>query len=117
MNLTKYQEELFPKLLTLRQDAWYEIKPERPDREDFVEAIKTRIDMYGDFEFSNDYTKFRRIEPYSEFIKGVENPNGISARIEWDEANRDTAWDYSHLEVNIKSYDSKEFKKKLGRQK
>ena len=113
----QYYLELEPKLLSLERDKWWLILDTRPDKEDFVEAIKTRIDMYGDFEFSNDYTKFRRIEPYSEFIKGVENPNGISARIEWDESNRDTSWDYSHLEVNIKSYDSKEFKKKLGRQK
>jgi len=111
-----YLKELFYNLENKTEfNKWYSV--ERPDREDFVEAIKTRIDMYGDFEFSNDYTKFRRIEPYSEFIKGVENPNGISARIEWDESNRYTVWDYSHLEVKIKTYDSKEFKRKVGRQK
>lgn len=93
-------------------NEWNYVSNSRSEPDVLIGALKKRIDYYGDFEFNDEYTKFRRIVPFSEFIKGV--PRGVSYTIE--HRNQDEVhFDYSHLEVDIKTYSSEDWKKKVGR--
>lgn len=67
MKLTKYQKEKFKQLDTLEKLVWLRINPERPDKEEFVEMVKLRIDLHNDFEFSDGYTHIRRINTMHDF--------------------------------------------------
>lgn len=100
------------------KSGWFNIQPNRNDLDRFIEVIKKRIDMIGDFEFNEDYTKFRRIESFSEFIKRVDAiiPRGeIGCSIEFIDISEVT-FDYSHLpEAKLKTYSSTEWNKKKGR--
>ena len=48
------------KLITLPYNVWYNVKSKNGD--DLTEIIKELIDSGEQFEFSNDYKKFRRLE-------------------------------------------------------
>lgn len=41
----------------------YPIKPDRPDREQLIEALKQLHDTYGIVHFMHDYSGFMRIDP------------------------------------------------------
>lgn len=60
MELTPYQEQKFKDLETIKDGVWYNIKADRPDREEFIEALRLYIDLYSNLEFNRDYTRFRR---------------------------------------------------------
>lgn len=67
--LTEYEEKMFNNLNTLTEvNKWYGIKQDRSDLEAFINVIKKRIDLNNDFEFSNDYTMFKRVLPFSSMI-------------------------------------------------
>lgn len=67
--MTEYETKLFTNLNTLETlNKWYGIKQDRPDKEDFVNALKKRIHLCGDFEFSNCYQKFRRVLPFNSLL-------------------------------------------------
>ena len=66
-----YAADLSAKLDTLPLHKVYAINPSRPDLEAFVEAIKARIDCNGDFQFSDDYTGFKRIKPFYDEVAEI----------------------------------------------
>ncbi len=93
MILDNYEKELFYNLENVIGDLrWYTIG-DRKDRERFVETIKKRINYYDDYEFNDDYTKFRRREPYKpeNYTRGQ-----ITYFIEWIK-QEEVDIDYSHL--------------------
>jgi predicted methyltransferase len=89
-----YYKVMIPNLLTLELNKWWNIKPDRQDKELFISAIKNRIDYYQDFEFNADYTKFKRIASPKEQKK--EYSGQITYTIEWKEQSQ-VEIDYSHL--------------------
>lgn len=107
------------KLYKVPLGKWMTIDPKRTDKELVVETIKNEIDLNGAFEFNDDYTKFRRIEPFSEFIKRVDGmfvKGSMGYSIEWHDP-KDVEFNYDKLpEAQLKSYSSKEWNKKKGRQ-
>lgn len=55
-----YEERLLDKLMTLEINKWFRID----NHEDFnkiTKTVKNYIDHYEPFEFSNDFTRIRRI--------------------------------------------------------
>lgn len=67
--LTEYEEKMFNNLNTLTElNKWFGIKQDRSDLKEFIAVIKKRIDQSGDFEFSNDYTLFKRVHPFGTVI-------------------------------------------------
>lgn len=118
MILTDYEQEMFENLDRISGFNWYTIQQDRKDKQFLIDAIKTRIDIKGDFEFNDEYTKFRRIEPFSEFIKRVDGmftKGSIGYSIEWHD-HKDVEFNYDHLpEAQLKTYSSKEWEKKKGR--
>lgn len=70
MWLNDYEKYIFNEIETKTNvEVWYRISKDRTDLEDFIEAIKKRIDMYDDCEFNGDYTKFKRIRTWEQHIK------------------------------------------------
>ncbi|WP_312697053.1 hypothetical protein [Sphingobacterium mizutaii] len=68
-DLSFYEAEVFRKLdLHCELLKWYNIE-KRPDRQEFTEAVKLRIDLYNDFEFSGDWNYIRRINTMESFTK------------------------------------------------
>ena len=67
--MTEYETKMFDNLNKLELGTWYRINQERPDLKEFISVIKKRIDEMDDFIFSNDYSKFKRVLPFSEIIK------------------------------------------------
>lgn len=64
--MTDYELTMFNNLNTLTEiNKWFGIKQDRPDLEAFIAVIKKRIDLSADFEFSNDYTLFKRVLPFN----------------------------------------------------
>lgn len=63
MTLTPYQIDKFKHLETIKDNIWYSIKPERPDREEFVECLKLYIDVWNNIEFNEEFSAFRRAYP------------------------------------------------------
>ena len=69
MELTEYEQEVFDKLdmikdgeLVIKFGVKYNILIDRPDREEFIAAVKKYIDCWNTFEFNKDYTKMKRCE-------------------------------------------------------
>lgn len=61
MQLTPYQQEKFKNFeRDVKDGVWYAIKADRPDREEFILALRLFIDVYSNLEFNRDYTAFRR---------------------------------------------------------
>lgn len=71
MESVDYNADISEKLNTLPVGKVYAINPERADLEAFREAIKARIDQKGDFEFSADYTSFKRIKPFYDEVAEI----------------------------------------------
>lgn len=64
--LTEYEKEIFAKVEKFEFDRVYKIPMDRPDREKLIAAFKKYIDVWNNFEFNSDYTKFRRIPTIAE---------------------------------------------------
>jgi hypothetical protein len=96
-------------------DKWYWLHTNQYGKELMSDVVKLKIDNGGDFEFNEDYTKFRRIQPFHEYIASLDNPNGINIKFEFH--NREDVFiDYSHLpEPKFRSYSKKEWEAALGR--
>lgn len=75
---------------------WYELENSETPNEILIAVIKKRIDEFGDFEFNEDYTKFRRILTWKEFEKTLVNPKGIGFVLEFRSIDEVT-FDYSNL--------------------
>lgn len=63
MELTPYEQNIFDKLDRVDCFAFnvdYVIKADRPDRLQLIEAIKKYIQVWNNYEFGPNYTKFRR---------------------------------------------------------
>lgn len=58
-----YVEKLFEDLKKLDGDKWYRCPPE-PDYTKFVKAIKSFIGMGEPYEFSDDFSKVKRISEF-----------------------------------------------------
>ena len=72
--LTDYEKYVFNGVENkMKINAIYSIDVKRKDYEDFISAIKKRIDLYGDCEFNSDYTKFRKIIPFEEELEYWKN--------------------------------------------
>lgn len=75
--LNDYEQQLFYNLEHNIPDyRWYRIEDDREDRDKFISAIKKRIDIFNDYEFNRDYTKFRRVDTSP-------IPHGMTYTIEW----------------------------------
>lgn len=72
---------------------WKWFHTNRYGKERMLELVKYRIDVYHDFEISNDYTKFRKIVPPKEQIP---KNNESTYFIEWRNQS-EVDIDYSHL--------------------
>lgn len=79
MILTEYERNMFYNLEHNIPDyRWWVIESDRKDKHEFIDMIKKRIDIYNDFEFNGDYTKFRKMEPWDP------NPSRqMTYRIDW----------------------------------
>lgn len=62
---------MFGNLDTLPMQKWYDIDPNRSDYSDFKEMIKLRIDLKGDFTFSDDYKRFKRIPTFYDEVSEI----------------------------------------------
>jgi AICAR transformylase/IMP cyclohydrolase PurH len=72
--MNDYEKYIFHNIETkTKLDVWYVIDSKRSDLQDFVEAIKKRIDLHEDCEFNSDYTKFKRVMTYDETIEYFNN--------------------------------------------
>lgn len=80
--LNPYQAEKFPHLeKSIKDGQWYAIKPDRPDLAEFIECIKLFIDYYGNLEFNEDYSAFRRAYPLGTLKWLVENDNSATEKM------------------------------------
>jgi len=60
----EYKYKIWRNIFTLCQRGqWYTIDPNRPDKEDFIEAVKDFIQQWGCAELSSDFSSFRRTDP------------------------------------------------------
>lgn len=67
MWLSDYEKYIFNQVENkLIPNKWYNINPERTDLNDFISAIKKRIDLHNDCEFNGEYSKFRKIRNWEE---------------------------------------------------
>ena len=108
----EYYIEIFTGMETrLTGFGWFNIPADRPDRDKLISAIKKRIDMYGDFVFDTDYSRFKRIVPFSEFYKSLSNPGGISYKIECY-SSEEINIDYSHLPPPVFTPANKQIKRR-----
>lgn len=73
MELTPYQQEKFNSLETIQDGKWYAINKDRPDREEFIEALKLYIEVWGTLEINSNYTAFRRTYPLGTLEWMMEN--------------------------------------------
>lgn len=107
--LTEYQSQKFKQLKQLPINVWYEIKHDRPDRKELVDAIKLFIDVYGhELEFNEHYTMFRKLEPCRAL-------NGVEIKFEFHK-REDVYIDYSWLpETKFKNYTKKQWAELSGR--
>lgn len=107
--LTEYQSQKFKQIKQLPINVWYEIKHDRTDKEELIEAIKLFIDVYGhELEFNENYTMFRKLGPYRAL-------NGIEIKFEFHK-REDVFIDYSWLpEAKIKIYTDAQWRKLIGR--
>lgn len=55
-----FEERLYDSLITLEVNKWFRID-NRDDFQKITNIVKTFINKYEPFEFSNDYTRIRRI--------------------------------------------------------
>lgn len=95
---------------------WIWLHTNRYGKELMTDFVKWRIDLYGDLEINEEYTKFRRIESCKEMLERLGHPTGAVAVMEFRDISEVT-FDYSHLpEPKIKTISSKEWEKKKGRQ-
>lgn len=62
--------------------VWVNVPLDYQGRENLIEAIKKRIDMYGDFMFSDDYLRFRRVKTYDE-VCGKLSKTDISVKFDY----------------------------------
>jgi hypothetical protein len=93
--LTEYEVRITFKLLNLPLNKWYKISPDREDLEMFLMTVESRYYTFGDFEFRNDKSEFRRIKERDEY--DAKNYTGeITYHIEWKEQSQ-VEIDYSHL--------------------
>lgn len=69
--LNEYEKHIFNSIETkLEILRWYTVKKDRIDYDQYMSAIKKRIDIHGDCEFSEDYSKFRYIGKFEDYISG-----------------------------------------------
>lgn len=74
--MTNYELTMFNNFDTLIEvGRWLRIKQDRIDLQAFVATIKKIIDMSADFEFSNDYTLFRRVLPFNSILHEFNKPH------------------------------------------
>lgn len=93
-------------------NKWYELENSTTPNEILISVLKKRIDEFNDFEFNSDFTQFRRIIPFKEFLKSLEDPNSISFKIEWHD-QKDVVFDYSHLPQPIFTPHDKKTKRRV----
>jgi len=106
------------KLLKLAKEVWYNIPLDRPDRAELILAIEKQIELFGNFQFNEDKTKFRLVKSrlteileWNQFISGIDDPTEISYKIEFRD-QKDVLFDYSNLAVKIKMDDGKKKKRR-----
>lgn len=56
--------------------VWYPVADVKSEHQEFIEAVKHRIDILNDFEFNEDYTQFRRILTIHQVLTGDLDPDG-----------------------------------------
>lgn len=108
MNLDK----LYFDLDKCELDKWYWLHTNQYGKEIMTDVVKLKIDNGGDFEFNGDYTKFRRIQPFSEYIASLADPDRINAKFEFHK-REDVFIDYSHLPDPIFKDNSKTKKRHM----
>jgi len=99
MVLTDYDNEMFNKIASLNFNTYYTIRLDRPDVYDFYEMLKKRIDLFGDFEFSNDYTQFKRIIPYKQ--EYANNTSGLMYQLNYFKEDEVPTYDISKYNLPI----------------
>lgn len=80
--MTDYEQTIFTGIETkMEMNKWYTILQTRPDLNEFTEAIKLRIDLKGDCEFSEDYMLFKKTMTNKEIIEDFDKPTDWMPRI------------------------------------
>lgn len=66
-DLTDYEKLIFSQIEEkVKLDKGYKIDPSRPDYDQFIAAIKKYSDIWnGAIEFNQDYTRFKRVLPFT----------------------------------------------------
>jgi len=107
----EYEKEMFNKLCSLDFNTYYTIRHDREDLYKFYVMLKKRIDNFDDFLFSDDYTKFKKVIPFSKFIQTLNNPGGISYKIECY-SSEELNIDYSYLPPPVFTPANKQIKRR-----
>lgn len=81
MYLNKYEKYIFEQIETkMVLNKAYNIDKDRTDYDNFISAIKKRIDLYGDCEFNSNYSKFRKTGTWEETLEYWKDNDGIKSR-------------------------------------
>lgn len=95
-----YADDISAKMDTLTFNKVYKINLLRPDLEAFRDAIKARIDCKGDFQFTDDYTGFKRIKPFYDEVAEIAETN---EPIDWHGMVK-AIHDQIDIELDIQKY-------------
>jgi len=76
-------------------NKWYNTKGDLQ----LIENLKYCHELHGNISFSDDFSAFKKVQPFAEYIADMDNPKGINIKFEFH--NREDVFiDYSHIEGN-----------------